>query len=66
MYKKLNDFHEKFSMLKKLNSQTKEKKDIDEKVKDNAGDHFNEMYYIYKERSSEEKNWFKYKRHTEI
>ena len=42
-------------MSKKFNPQTKEEKDLKEKIKDNAGDIFNELYYIYKERYSEEK-----------
>ena len=59
MHKKLNDFHKKFTIFKKLNPQTKEKEYLEEKVKDNAGDLFIELYYIYKERYSEEKNWYK-------
>ena len=43
-------------MSKKFNPQTKEEKDLKEKIKDNAGDIFNELHYIYKERYSEEKN----------
>ena len=45
----------KLTMSKKFNPQRKEKKDLKEKIKDNAGDIFNELYYIYKERYSEEK-----------
>ena len=33
MYKKLNDFYKKFTMFKKLNPQTKEKKYLKEKFK---------------------------------
>ena len=43
-------------MSKKFNPQTKEEKDLKEKIKDNAGDIFNELHYIYKERYSAEKN----------
>ena len=39
-------------MFKKLNPQTKEKENLKKKVKENAGDLFNELYYIYKERYS--------------
>ena len=42
-------------MFKKINPQSKEKEDLKEKVKDNAGDLFDELYYIYKERHGEEK-----------
>ena len=52
MHKKLNDFYKKFTMFKKLNPQTKEKENLKKKVKENAGDLFNELYYIYKERYS--------------
>ena len=55
IHKKLNDFHKKFTMFKKLIPQTKEKEDLKEKVKDNARDLFDELYYIYKERYGEEK-----------
>ena len=34
-------------MFKKLNPQTKEKEDLKEKVKGNARDLFNELYYVY-------------------
>ena len=61
MHKKLNGYHKKFTIFKKLNSQTKEKEDLNEKVKGNAGDRFNELYYLYKERYSEEKNGLKTK-----
>ena len=56
MHRKLNDFHKKFTELKKFPSQTKENEDLKEKVLDNVGDLFNELYYIYKERYKEEKD----------
>ena len=48
MHKKLSEFHKKLTRLKDLNSQTKANEDLKAKVLDNAGDIFNEMYYIYK------------------
>ena len=48
MYKKLNHFHKKKLMLKKLNLQKKEKEDLKEKVKGSSEDLVNELYYIYK------------------
>ena len=55
IYRKLNYFYEKFAMFEKINPQTNKKEDLKEKVKDNAGDLFNELHFIYKERYSEEK-----------
>ena len=43
-------------MFKKPNLQTKEKEYRKEKVKDNAGDLFNELYYIYNESYTEGKS----------
>ena len=48
MYKKLNHFHKKNLMFKKLNLQKKEKEDLKEKVKGNSGDLANELHYICK------------------
>ena len=56
MYKKLNDFHKKFNKLKIDNPPTEENKNLKLKVLDNAGDHFNELYYIYRDKYNEEKN----------
>ena len=56
MHEKLNDFHKKFTGLKKLTPQTKENEDLKVKVLDNVGDLFNELYYTYKERYKEEKD----------
>ena len=65
MYKKLNDFHKKF-MFKKLNPQTKGKEDLKEKVKNNAGDLFNELHQVYQDIYNQEKKWLKYKKQKEI
>ena len=56
MHKRLNDFHKKCIKLKGVNPQTKANEDLKEKVLDNAGDIFNELYYIYKEKYEEEKD----------
>ena len=42
--------------LKKVSPQTKKHEDLKEKVTNNAGDLFNELYYIFKERYKEEKD----------
>ena len=56
MHKKLNDFHKRFTKFKDVNPQTNENKDLKAKVLDNAGDLFNDWYYIYKERYEEERD----------
>ena len=53
---KNSDFHKKITRLKKLTPEIKENKDLKVKVLGNAGDLFNELYYIYKERYEEEKD----------
>ena len=40
MYKKLNDFHTKFTKLKNVIPQTKTNENLKEKVLDNVGDSF--------------------------
>ena len=55
MHKKLGEFHKIFTKFKSVNSQTEANKDLKAKALDNAGDLFNEMYYIYKEKYVEEK-----------
>ena len=56
MPKRLNDFHKRVIKLKGVNSQTKANQDLKAKFLDNAGDIFNELYYIYKEKYEKEKN----------
>ena len=43
-------------MFKKINPQTKEKEDLKEKVKGNARDLFNELYYVYQNKYNKGKN----------
>ena len=56
MYKRLNDFKKRFNKLKIVNPQTDENKNLQKKVLDDVGDLFNELYYIYKDKYSEEKD----------
>ena len=56
MYKRLNDFKKRFSRLKIVNPQIDENKNLQEKVLDDVRDLFNELYYIYKDKYSEEKD----------
>ena len=48
MHKKLKNFHKKFTELKNVVPQTEANKNLKEKVLDDAGDLFNDLYYIYK------------------
>ena len=56
MHKKLKHFHKKFNNLKNVTPRTKDNKELEEKVLDNAGDLCNDLYYIYKEKYIEEIN----------
>ena len=56
MHEKLKDFHKKFNKLKNVIPQTEANKNLKEKVLDNVGDLFNELYYIYKDKYNEEIN----------
>ena len=56
MYKRLHDFKKRFNKLKIVNPQTDENKNLQKKVLDDVGDLFNELYYIYKDKYSEEKD----------
>ena len=56
MHKKLSEFHKKITRFKNVNSQTDANKDLKVQVLDNAGDIFNKIYYIYKEKYEEEKD----------
>ena len=51
----------RFTMLKNVTPETDENKDQQEKVLNNVGDLFNELYYIYKDKCSEENNGLKTK-----
>ena len=53
--KKWTSCKKKFTRFRKVTPQTKEKEDLKTKVLDNAGDLFNELYCIYKERYEKEK-----------
>ena len=55
MYKRLNDCRKRFHKLKTVNPQTDEHKVLREKVLDDVGDLFIELYYIYKDKYNQEK-----------
>ena len=54
--KKLDDFYKKVSKFRKVGPQTKTNEDLKEGVLENAGDLFNNLHYIYKEKFESEKN----------
>ena len=56
MYKKLNDFHKKFTRFKIVASRTKDKKSLKNKVLSNARNLYNDLYYIYKDKYNEKIN----------
>ena len=56
MHKKLIDFKKGFNKLKAVDPQTDENKVLKPKVLDKVGDLFNELFYIYKDKYSEEKD----------
>ena len=56
MYKKLNDFHKKFTRFKTATPQTKDKKILKNKVLSNARNLYNDLYYIYKDKYNKEIN----------
>ena len=56
MYKRLYHFKKRFNRLKTVNPQTGENKNLQKQVLDDVGDLFNELYYIYKDKYSEEKD----------
>ena len=53
-HKRINDFKIRFNRLKTFSPQTDENKNLQEKVLGDAGDIFNKLYYVYKDKYSEE------------
>ena len=56
MHKTLKNFHKKFTSLKNVAPRTKSNKNLKNKVLNNAGDLYNDLYYIYKNKYNEEIN----------
>ena len=54
MHKKLKNFHKKFTNLKNVTPRIETNKKLKEKVLDDAGDLFNDLYYIYKDKYNKE------------
>ena len=55
MHKKLSKFRKKFIKLNEVNPQTEANKNLKTKILDNAGDTFNELYYISKKNMKKKK-----------
>ena len=56
MHKKLKNFHKRFGSLKNVVPWTGANKSLKEKVLDDVGDLFNDLYYICKDKYNEEIN----------
>ena len=56
MHKRLNGFHKRFNKLKIVTPQADNNQVLNEKVFNNFGDIFNELYYICKDRYNEKKD----------
>ena len=50
MHKTMKDFHKKFTSLGNVVSRTNYNKTLKNKVLINAGDLYNDLYYIYKDK----------------
>ena len=53
MHEKLNDFDKKFTRFKNVAPRTKDKRMLENKVLSNAGNLYNDLYYIYKDKYNE-------------
>ena len=58
MHKKLKDFHKIFTGLKNATPRTKDNKNLKNRVLKDAGDLYNGLYYIYKNKCNKEINGF--------
>ena len=56
MDKKLKDLHKKFTSLENVAPWTEANKNLKEKVLEDAGDLYNDLYYIYKNKYKKELN----------
>ena len=56
MHKNLKNFHKKFTNLKNVTPRKEVNKNLKEKVLEDVGDLFNELYYIYKDQYNKEIN----------
>ena len=61
MHKILNDFQKIFNILKNVTPEANKNRDLQEKVLNDVGDLFNEVYYICKDKYKEQKNGLKTK-----
>ena len=56
MFNLMREYHKKFTSLKNLVPRTKNNKKLKQEVLINAGDIYNELYYIYKNKYNKKIN----------
>ena len=56
MFNLMREYHKKFTSLKNLVPRTKNNKELKQEVLINAGDIYNELYYIYKNKYNKKIN----------
>ena len=56
MFKLMREHHKKFTSLNNLVPRTKNNKKLKQEALINAGDIYNELYYIYKDKYNEKTN----------
>ena len=55
MFNRMNMYHKKFTSLNNLTPRTENKEKLKQEVLNNAGDIYNELYYIYKNKYNKNK-----------
>ena len=55
MFNLMTEYHKKFTSLKNLFPRTKNNKELKQEVLINAGDIYNELYYIHKNKYNKKK-----------
>ena len=53
MYSLMREYHKKVTSLKNLVLRTQNNKELKKEILNNAGDYYNELYYIYKNKYNE-------------
>ena len=56
MFNRMNMYHKKFTSLNNLTPRTENKEKLKQEVLNNAGDIYNELYYIYKNKYNKKIN----------
>ena len=53
MFSLMREYHKKITSLKNLVPQTQNNKELKKEILNNAGNYYNELYYIYKNKCNE-------------